>query len=250
MTGLLRAEFYRWRHSPVPWVTLAVFMALDVANYAMAAIFPHGGSIGPVVIDTGIDPSATMMFILFDSATPAAILAALLIGSAFAQGTPRMAVALGYPRVAIFGSRLVTMSVWWALFVIANGLASAACLVVFGWWGASTPEPVIVNAAYATGLQILFGLTFIAIFTAVAFLVKNAVATIAAYIAWSIVAGFIATVAGGKAAWVLVDNYGNAWIAALLEEQEQLWPGLGVCLSWTAAAVIIGCVCFHRIDLK
>ncbi|KON87987.1 hypothetical protein AF332_14920 [Sporosarcina globispora] len=252
MLNLLRADFYRLKRSKPLYICSAavgIFTALVMIN----TIFPlveNKETIYPNTLqwiyllfnESGLLPTSITIF--------QAIFITMFITTEFNTGTIRDSVSLGYGRIKIFTSKLITVFSGSIIMMFAAIISTLiVSILVLGVYGS-----FIVNDLFQLALMMLVeGLLFMAfasVFVMIAFIIKNTGGAMSVSIC--LILFFDFAVSGAQDGlwrylWLLMNI---SPVAVPNPEIDSIKIAITVAFSYLIVCIAIGGFVFNKQDIK
>ncbi|MDR1180973.1 MAG: ABC transporter permease [Bacteroidales bacterium] len=264
MNGLIRAEWYKLRHSKLFYILLIVIACaaaffVGVVGFLDSNPMAQGEAVA--VGDVFAFPAAGQsgVFLLGELSVMISICLAAFIGlfiaNDFKTGTIRHALALGKKRTAVFFSKLFSAGVATLAFLLTATIVSTVGLTLLFDFG-TLPFPEYLIQLFSTlSLQLLLHFTYAVLFCLIAFLSRNTGQTIFTGIGYVLVSSVLLSILGsfdtfGSVAKILPQYYAAA-LGNFPDEMTSLTVGaITVSVVYSVAAIWVGNSMFKKVDVK
>ncbi|MGI6120464.1 MAG: ABC transporter permease [Desulfosporosinus sp.] len=247
MTTLISAEWYKLIRSKVLAVILGgvtVQTLIQVlAEYINREASPVPGQFGVTV------PADTSLFLQVWLVA----FVGYFVASEFQNGTMRNTLALGKNRTHVYLSKLLSAFVAIAVIYATVSIVSTAGLSAVAGFGDMTLSEFSRFFFWNFSMQLLYHLTFAAMFIMFVFLSRSVGMSILLSIGYWIVKMFLPMVFGvlglAFAVQFLPDYYISAF-KGLSGDPTFITKGIVVSVAYIVIASIIGCIVFKKTDIK
>lgn len=197
MLNLLRTDFYKLKRSKSFFICLgmlAVIVAYIVIDFTSSAHIKEQFS--PSTLHWIYMMFKEKSFLPYFIPVFQAIFITMLITSEYNTGTIKDSVSLGFGRIKIYMSKLITVSVGSILMMLVAVLTTAITSIFsFGIYGSfSMYELFLLTRMFL--IQFLLYAAYSSIFLMIAFLIKNIGGTMAFSIFFSLIIGSLVSVFG------------------------------------------------------
>ncbi|MCM0648933.1 ABC transporter permease [Clostridium swellfunianum] len=251
MLNLLRADLYKLRRSKSFFICLGILAAI------VAYIIIDFGS--SAHIKEQFSPSTfhwTYMMFKEKSFLPyfmpvfQAIFITMLITSEYSTGTIKDSVSLGFSRMKIYMSKLITVSVGSILMMLAAFITTGiTSILVFGIYGSFSMYDLLLFIRMFL-IQSLLYTAYASVFLMIAFLIKNIGGTMAFSIFFSLILGSLSSIFGngylGRV--MLLMNFSPT--AMPNPQAVDIRIAIAVALSYLILCFSIGGFTFKNQDIK
>lgn len=251
MLNLLRSDFYKLRRSKSFFICLgmlAAIVAYIIIDFSSSA---H--------IKEELSPSTfhwIYMFFYERSFLPyfiplfQAIFITMLITSEYNNGTIKDPVSLGFSRIEIYISKLITVSVGSILMMLVAIFSIViTSIFVFGIYGSFSMYDLLLIVRMFF-IQTLLYAAYGSLFLMIAFLIKNIGGTMAFGIFFSLILGSLGSVVGDSK-WGRILLFMNFSSTAMPHPQAvDMRIAIVVALSYLILCLSIGGFTFKKQDIK
>lgn len=251
MLNLLRADFYKLKRSKSFFICLlmsVLLVAYIIIDFSSSA---H--------IKEQLSPSTFhWIYMLFNEKAflpyfiPLfqAIFITMLITNEYSTGTVKDSVSLGFSRIKIYISKLITVSVGSILMMIVAILTTAiTSIFVFGIYGYFSMYDLLLIARMFL-IQVLLYTAYGSLFLMIAFLIKNIGGTMVFSIFFSLMIGSLGSVVGdgylGRI--LLLMNFSPT--AVPHPQVLDISIAIAVALSYLIFCTGVGGLTFNKQDIK
>jgi ABC-2 type transport system permease protein len=251
MLNLLRADFYKLRRSKSFFICLGllvVIVAYIIIDFSSSAHIKE--QLSPSTFHWIYMFFQEKAFLPYFIPVFQAIFITMLITSEYITGTIKDSVSLGFSRMKIYISKLITISMGSILMMLAAIFTIViTSIFVFGIYGSFSMYDLLLLVRMFL-IQVLLYTAYGSIFLMVAFLIKNIGGTMAFGIFFSLILGSLGSVVGNSyfGRILLLMNFSPT--AVPHPQAVDIRIAIAVALSYLILCSGIGGVTFKKQDIK
>lgn len=246
MKTLIAAEWYKLLHGKVLFIILlgTVAQTLLFQILYVLANRPQGpGQLGFMVL---ANTSLFLQIWLLG-------FVGYFVSSEFQNGTMRNILALGKSRTQVYVSKLLSVCIAIFTICVVITIVQAVWLTVINGFGTMPLNEFLNISALTFSMQLLYHLTFAAVFTLIAFLSRSMGMTLMLGIGyWIVLMNGPAVLSALHMAFAInysPDHY-IATFAALNGQPGFISMSIIISLIYIIVSTIIGCLIFRKSDMK
>lgn len=199
MLNLLRADFYKLRRSNSYFICLGIlvlFVAYIIIDFSSSAHIKE--QLSPSTFHWTYMLFNEKAFLPYFIPLFQAIFITMLITSEYSTGTIKDSVSLGFSRMQIYISKLITLSVGTILMMIVAIFTTAiTSIFVFGVYGSFTLFDMLLLFRMLL-IQVLLYTAYASVFLMISFLIKNIGGTMAFNIFFCLILGSLSSLVGNS----------------------------------------------------
>lgn len=251
MLNLLRADFYKLRRSKSFFICLGIvilFVAYIIIDFSSSAHIKE--QLSPSTFHWVYMLFKERAFLPYFIPLLQAIFITMLITSEYSTGTIKDSVSLGFSRMKIYMSKLITVSVGSILMMLAAIFTTAiTSIFVFGMYGSFSMFDLLLLLRMFL-IQVLLYTAYGSIFLMIAFLIKNIGGTMAFNIFFSLILGSLGSLVGNSylGRILLLMNFSPTSIPH--PQAVDIRIAFAVALSYLILCSGIGGFTFKKQDIK
>lgn len=251
MLNLLRSDFYRFRRSKSYFITLAL-LVLIVAYIIIdfRSLLEIKEQYSPTTFHWIYMLFKEKGFLPYFIPVFQAIFITMFISNEYSTGTIKDPVSLGFSRIKVYLSKLITVSIGTIIMMLLAVITTAiSSLIVFGLYGTFTLTDLILFIRMFF-IQTLLYTAYGSLFLMIAFLIKNIGGTMAFNIFASLILGSLSSLFGNGYIGRLVLLMNFSPTAVSNPEAIDLIIAIVVGLSYLLISITIGGFTFYKQDIK
>lgn len=268
MKNLIRTDIYKMLHMKSLYVCGFICLALSVASLYLLEF--SSIILTESMNEFGSDPSLTaalaelsgsgQSWLAFGSSTLlfSAIIISLFVGSEFAQGTIKNTASKSFSRTKIYLSKVIVSVATTTVLLVLNGVLTILFATIL-WGFGSVDASYYMHIAKVIVTQLLLNAAYISVYVFICFTLKKSGASIAinillinfASIVVSLLDLLINKITGFETTltdYLISTNI--MFVGDAASTNGDIIQGLLVAIVFLALTCALGCLSFHKSDIK